>query len=103
MSINDVVQRVLTWLRAGYPAGVPQQDYVALLGILHRTLTEEEVLTVAKQLGQDSGREITDDEVREGIRQFIHEEASESDLNRVRGVLASSGWPLATQAPAGQE
>ncbi|HEY5484993.1 MAG TPA: DUF3349 domain-containing protein, partial [Propionibacteriaceae bacterium] len=31
--------RVVGWLRAGYPDGVPQQDYVALLGILHRQLT----------------------------------------------------------------
>ena len=35
------MQRVLQWLRAGYPEGVPQQDYVALLGILRRTLTPQ--------------------------------------------------------------
>ena len=43
---RNVVSRVLDWLRAGYPDGVPQQDYVALLGILRRHLTDEEIVEI---------------------------------------------------------
>ena len=44
------VARVLSWLRAGYPAGVPRGDYVALLGLLRRKLTDTEVRLIADEL-----------------------------------------------------
>ena len=31
--MSGVVARVVGWLRAGYPTGVPEHDYVPLLGI----------------------------------------------------------------------
>lgn len=72
--------RLLGWLRGGYPQGVPQSDYVALFGILHRDLTETEV------------------EIAAGIRRVAMEKPSEEDIARVAGRLASAGWPLATGA-----
>ena len=30
---DNFLARAVDWLRAGYPAGVPRQDYVALLGL----------------------------------------------------------------------
>ena len=44
------LRRAIDWLRAGYPAGMPEQDYVALLGVLHRSLTEDEVASIAQEL-----------------------------------------------------
>ena len=38
-----LLSRIVAWLRAGYPTGVPEQDYVALLGLLRRRLTDDEV------------------------------------------------------------
>jgi len=37
------LKRILGWLRAGYQEGIPGQDYVPLLEVLHRQLTDAEV------------------------------------------------------------
>jgi hypothetical protein len=43
-------QSVLDWLRAGYPEGIPPQDYLPILGVLQRRLTSEEIHTIAEGL-----------------------------------------------------
>ena len=42
--------RILQWLRAGYPEGVPDADYIPLLAVLARRLSTEE-----KHLGGEAG------------------------------------------------
>lgn len=93
--------RLLGWLRGGYPQGVPQSDYVALFGILHRDLTETEVTEIAVALRKDRGvpdSEISREEIAAGIRRVAMEKPSEEDIARVAGRLAAGGWPLATGA-----
>jgi hypothetical protein len=46
---------VVDWLRAGYPDGVPERDYLPLLALLARRLTAEEVAAVAAQLQDNTG------------------------------------------------
>ena len=50
LSLSAFLTAVLDWLRAGYPDGVPERDYVPLIALLARRLTAEEVATVAAQL-----------------------------------------------------
>ncbi len=50
MTSPTLAGRVLDWLRAGYPSGVPQQDYVVLLGLLRRKLTDTEVREIAAEI-----------------------------------------------------
>jgi Protein of unknown function (DUF3349) len=91
---RNVVARVVGWLRAGYPDGVPQQDYVALLGILHRQLTEEEIITIAQTI---AGSTVTDVEerIRLAIRRKTLQSATDDEVARVSARLAKVGWPLA--------
>ncbi len=92
---DSVVNRVLGWLRGGYPQGIPQNDYIALFGILHRTLTRDEVEQIAHETYRARvGRDGTDEEIRERIRTLIHEEPTEADVRRVAARLAAGGWPL---------
>jgi transcription-repair coupling factor (superfamily II helicase) len=42
---------VLDWLVAGYPTGIPPKDYVPVLALLRRRLTEDEVRQVAEEDG----------------------------------------------------
>jgi Protein of unknown function (DUF3349) len=44
----SVLESVLSWLHRGYPEGVPPNDYFALLALLKRTLSEEEVVKAAQ-------------------------------------------------------
>lgn len=95
---SNFVVRAIDWLRKGYPTGVPRQDYVALLGLLRRKLTEDEVRKIAQDLAQDSER--TNDAIGTGdIEQMIGDtvlqQASDEDIVRVSAHLAAGGWPLA--------
>ena len=38
------------WLHEGYPEGVPPKDYFAVLALLKRSLTEEEVIKAAQAI-----------------------------------------------------
>lgn len=93
----SLVDKILGWLRAGYPQGIPQGDYIALLGVLHRELTEAEVEKLTKQLRDGEGgipAEVSDERIREAIRRSVLEEPSEADVARVAARLAAGGWPL---------
>ncbi|SHN47127.1 DUF3349 domain-containing protein [Cryptosporangium aurantiacum] len=95
------VARALEWLRAGYPSGVPRQDYVVLLGLLRRKLTDQEVHAIASDLAvlAMNGTEITTAAVEQLINEATLDEASVEDVARVSARLAAGGWPLA-DAPA---
>lgn len=93
---RSLVTRVVDWLRAGYPAGVPREDYVALAGVLHRTLTVVEVDQLAEEL--DRNGEASEAAIADLIRRRIHERADASDIARVSARLAQGGWPLAAPA-----
>jgi hypothetical protein len=43
MALSDVLMRVVGFLRAGYPEGVPAHDYVPLLALLRRRLSDDEM------------------------------------------------------------
>jgi hypothetical protein len=95
---SNFLTRAVQWLRAGYPAGVPRQDYVVLLGLLRRKLTEDEVRKIAQDLAdqsQGSSDPITTQDIEEMINESVLQEASPEDVVRVSAHLAAGGWPLA--------
>lgn len=94
----SVLQKVLGWLRAGYPQGVPQSDYVALLAVLHRRLTDYEVHLVVEELVRERAGddEIARHEIEAAIARVAKELPGEDDIARVASHLAAGGWPLAT-------
>ena len=96
-SRSNFVIRSIEWLRAGYPTGVPRQDYVALLGLLRRKLTEDEIRQIAKSLAEQSL--LSDDPIGGGdiekmISDSMLQEATPADVARVSAHLAAGGWPL---------
>jgi hypothetical protein len=97
---RGIVQRVVGWLRAGYPSGVPDRDYVPLLGILRRSLTPEELEQVVDQLVDDAtaadaaGEEIGRRQLRDRVEELLLGPALPEDLVRVSARLAAAGWPL---------
>jgi hypothetical protein len=92
---NNPLTRVVNWLRAGYPEGVPPEDYVALFGILHRDLTTAEIEHVVRILREDPAYPSTtsafsEDQIRAAIESLVHERAGDHDIERVRAHLAAS-------------
>ena len=84
---------IINWLRAGYPEGVPEQDYIPLLALLGRHLTEDEVDQIAAQLGRNDAR-LSRESIHAAIARTTREPPHESDIARVTARLAAGGWPL---------
>jgi hypothetical protein len=94
---NGLIERVVSWLRAGYPQGVPRQDYVALLGILRRVLTLPELDRVVHELSTEADADnalITKAMVEQRIEDVLKGPALPQDVTRVSARLAAAGWPL---------
>ena len=96
--MNRFLTSIVAWLRAGYPDGVPQTDYIPLLALLSRRLTNDEVKAVAGEL---IGRgEFDQIDIGVLIARLTHELPAQADIDRVRERLAAKGWLLG-DAPAG--
>lgn len=96
---QGVLDNVLSWLQQGYPEGVPPKDYFALLALLKRSLTEEEVVTAAQSVLKKSNSDtVTEDEIRQAIHTVIEKEPNPEEIHQVASRLASVGWPLAAPA-----
>ena len=93
---QSVFNNVLAWLHEGYPEGVPKKDYFALLALLKRTLSEEEVVNAAQTVlkGTDSDT-VSEQEIRAAIHTITDQEPNPEEVHQVAARLASVGWPLA--------
>ena len=85
-----VLDSIISWLRAGYPHGVPEQDYLPLLALLARRLTNDEVVEVATQLGRQ-GQPIDSIDIGTSITKITDELPRNEDVERVRTQLATAG------------
>ncbi len=85
---ESAFDNILGWLHQGYPQGVPQHDYFALLALLARTLTEDEVVRVAQIVlkGTDSDT-VTPEEIRAAIHVVTDKEP-----NPKRSTRSRPGW-----------
>jgi hypothetical protein len=95
---SGFLSRAVEWLRAGYPSGVPRQDYVVLLGLLRRKLTDVEVRQIAAALADQAAEgegPISADDVAGMIKDSVLQDASPEDIARISAHLAAGGWPLA--------
>lgn len=82
----------MSWLRAGYPEGVPPTDSFAVLALLARRLTNDEVQAVASELIRRG--EFDQIDIGVVITQFTDDLPSPDDVDRVRARLAAHGWPF---------
>ena len=92
------LRSVLDWLRAGYPEGIPVKDHFAILAVLRRRLTPEEIDEVvalsAATSQEHPERQIDYAYIRNLISGVTHEEPTDEDLARVTERLAAGGWPV---------
>jgi hypothetical protein len=94
MALPPVLSSIIGWLRAGYPEGVPDVDYVPLFALLGSQLTDADVKQIADELANASDPHSAQ-AIREAIETVTHEKPRDSDVSRVRARLAGGGWPLA--------
>jgi hypothetical protein len=90
--VNRFLTSVVAWLRAGYPEGIPPTDYVPVLALLSRRLSNDEVKVVTRELIARGDFDHVDIGVL--ITQITDELPAPNDVERVRERLAAKGWPL---------
>jgi hypothetical protein len=95
MPVPGFLQKIIDWLHAGYPEGVPNLDYIPLFALLARDMPDNDVTTFADELAnlsdEDTAKVIKDARAS-GPNAVI---PTAADLARVRARLAAGGWPLA--------
>ncbi len=91
---GSALARIVSWLREGYPGGVPEHDYMPLIALLERRLTRSEVKKIAKTLRRADVSPAGPTDIAAAITEYTHTEPSENDLRRVRDQLARKGWPV---------
>ena len=94
MALPPFLSSISQWLRAGYPEGVPDVDYIPLFALLGSQLTDTEVSEIAEVLASESDPDSAA-AIRKAIGDVTHEKVLDSDIARVRARLAGGGWPLA--------
>ncbi len=97
---TSMLGRVIAWLRAGYPEGVPGPDRVPLLALLRATpLTDDQIREVVRNITADPSAiadgVIDHDEIEAFISEVTHHDAGPENIRRVAAKLAAAGWPLA--------
>ena len=94
MALPEFLGKVVGWLRAGYPEGVPEHDYIPLFALLGSQLTNDEVTLIADELSFSADPESAE-AIKKAIVEVTHTTPNDADVNRVRSRLAAGGWPLA--------
>jgi hypothetical protein len=90
----SLLARIVGWLRAGYPDGVPGHDYIPLVALLGSHLTDDEMTLIADELAFSADPRSAQ-EIRKAIGAITRAAVSDSEVARVRSRLAAGGWPLA--------
>jgi hypothetical protein len=90
--VNGFLNSIVSWIRAGYPEGIPPTDTFPVLALLTRRLSNDEAKAVAHELMQRGDFDNVDIGVL--ITQVTDELPSEEDIERVRERLAAKGWPF---------
>jgi hypothetical protein len=97
--VNRFLNSVVSWLRAGYPDGIPPTDTFAVLALLTRRLSNDEVKAVAHEFMQRG--DFDDVDIGVAISKLTDELPSPDDIERVQTRLAAKGWPLDEGRDAG--
>jgi len=92
--MNALIERLIGWLRAGYPSGVPEMDYMPLLALLRRRLSDDEIQDLGAELVLQGIIPAETVDVGVGITKVTDELPSEQEVRRVSNILRAGGWPV---------
>ncbi|MGK8502050.1 DUF3349 domain-containing protein [Nocardia asiatica] len=84
---------IIGWLRVGYPDGIPDSDYIPLLALLRRRLSDEEVARIAAALTGSGGTDVDATDIQVMITKITNAMPSEADVARVRARVEANAWP----------
>ena len=92
MTPSAVVAKILGFVRAGYPEDTPGPDRVPLFALMQRRLSDDEVLSLARELEASCERPIDGTRIGTAITKLTDAMPSPADTDRVRQRLSAGGW-----------
>jgi hypothetical protein len=84
MYLADRLARVVAFVRAGYPTGMPATGYVPLAALLPRRVADDEITTLTSELTARPHRPISNADVGVEITRITQEMPSLEDIARVQ-------------------
>ena len=102
MDLPPILKSVVGWLRAGYPEGVPEHDYMPIFALLGSHLTDADISAIADELASTADP-VTAEAIHAALKKATDDHPLNVDLARVSAKLAAGGWPLAAPAEAEAE
>ncbi len=89
MGLVARVSSVVAFLRAGYPAGMPETGHVPLLALLRRRLTDDEITAIMGKLDAYRRRPLDQADVGVEITRITDELPAPDDIERVQHRLVA--------------
>jgi hypothetical protein len=83
MGLGERVSKIVAFLRAGYPTGVPAIGYVPLLALLRRRASDDEIRVIASRL-MPRRPPIDNVDIGVEITRITQEMPSPDDIERVK-------------------
>ena len=94
MALNARLRGVVDWLLEGYPAGVPPKDYIPLIALLRRRLTDDEVAEIAWEISELGYDAVQPADIGVSITKFTDALPADEDVTRVeRHLYQHHDWP----------
>ena len=88
------LERIVAWLKAGYPQGVPEADVVPLLALLRRRLSDDEIVELAHRLSSGGARWASHIDTGREVLRITDELPTPAELHRVADKLRATGWQI---------
>jgi hypothetical protein len=93
MYLADRVVKVVAFMRAGYPSGMPTTGYVPVVALLPRRVPDDEIITITSELVLRRYRPIGAADIGVEISRITNEMPSPDDIERVQRRLDAIGCP----------
>jgi Protein of unknown function (DUF3349) len=92
MYLADKVARLVAFLRAGYPTGMPPTGYVPLAALSRRRLCDDEITAITSELMMRGRWPVSTADVGVRITRITDDLPSPDDVERIQRRLEAIGY-----------
>ncbi len=93
------IERIVNWLKGGYPQGIPEADFVPLLAVLRRRLGHEEIDQLAERIVREGLVPAQRVDLGAEYLRVTDELPSESEIRRISEKLRDAGIDVSYAPP----
>lgn len=92
MTLPTLISKALSFLRIGYPPGIPATDTFAVLALLAERLSDEDVRRIAVAMARRGIFPVAATDIAVLIMKVTGQLPKPGDVQRVRKLMENHGW-----------